>query len=237
MGQQRSSGGLSRRSLFVVVWLLGGCAVKHPDPPDEPTPAPASNQACSPARAQYVAAYHSYIGGDDVNVEQAMSASCDGGYPTACDWVATSLLLGRHVPVDKDASHALEAKNEPLLDASCKKGCTADCATFGYKVFEHTGGADFKQAVSILDAACSAGDADGCRTLALVLEQGEFPIPEEPVRAFSKYKTACKLGDASSCGDVAYAFEKGKIVHHDPARAHEYYAQSCKLGFAKSCGK
>ena len=86
---------------------------------------------------------------------------------------------------------------EPLR-SSRLAGRTVAAALFSHAAADSVD-ADFSQAASYYDLACTGGDAEGCYELARLYDAGSG-VPKDADRARAFFEKACTGGFAEACG-------------------------------------
>jgi len=83
---------------------------------------------------------------------------------------------------------------------------------------------------------CTRGEAEGCKALATVYEQGLGDVPAASLQGEEYRKKACDLHDDVSCG--ARKLEKTvDLTATTPARINAALRDQCNAGNMKSCEK
>lgn len=137
-----------------------------------------------------------------------------------------STVIGRGVEQSDKQSEELYAK-------ACKGGHLISCdhqATLLYSLALHpmetsdlegTPAEHMKKAVSIYDAACTAGETDSCHALGFhYMTPGEN---KSPSKALKYLETACDINHAPSCAMLADIYQNGDDgVPKDEIKGAEY---------------
>jgi uncharacterized protein len=161
---------------------------------------------------------------------------CAKGDGNACYMFAGLANRGRGTAVDEKRANALFAKAGPLLESSCKAGCTDACVTLGWTF--HTGQGnrtiDNKHARELLDKSCTLKSGEGCFLLSQFYSFG-YGVTVDRDRSNKLARTSCDLAYALGCNSVAYDYETGKGGVKDPSKAKDFHTRACKLGLLESC--
>lgn len=93
---------------------------------------------------------------------------------------------------------------------------------------------DPKEAAAQYDKACLEGNAEACRNLGVLYNEG-IGVTKDPKRATALFAQACNSGNLAGCNQTALALAEGIGVEKDVAKASELFAKSCDGGNALAC--
>ena len=85
-------------------------------------------------------------------------------------------------------------------------------------------------------AACAAGDAPSCVSLARAFERGEG-VAANPAKAARLYEGACAAGEGEACTRLGSMLRMGQGVGKDEVRAQTLLTSACDGGSAFACGE
>ncbi len=86
-----------------------------------------------------------------------------------------------------------------------------------------------------LDAACAANDAEACRNLAIVYEEGLAGTAVDHTTATQLFHKACDGKNLAACNQLALAISEGIGVPKNAAVAVEIYQRTCDAGYQLAC--
>lgn len=98
-----------------------------------------------------------------------------------------------------------------------------------------SGSADPKVALATLDAACTAGDFEACRQVAIVYEEGLVGVAVDHTKATLLFRKACDGKNLAACNQLALAISEGIGVPKNPTVAVEIYQRTCAAGYMLAC--
>jgi TPR repeat protein len=105
-------------------------------------------------------------GADHARAATYYRASCAGNYAPGCNNLAWLYMLGRGVPKDPPLSIALFTKAYDGYRVACSDGDLEACVVAAVMIREGRVEAEEREAVALLEHACSLGDPKGCAELA-----------------------------------------------------------------------
>lgn len=145
--------------------------------------------------------------------------ACHGGEHHAC-LTAGQLLDGQYM----DASIVPDkARARDFFSKGCRGKNENACYEVALSLL-HAGGANAKQAISVLSESCDRGVVGNCRALSAVLIEGSDGVDVDRERGLSILENLCTKQDKGSiCRDLGYIYETGKWAKKDLNRAAEYY--------------
>lgn len=160
---------------------------------------------------------------------------CDGGAGAAC------FALGRAHATGQLELDQAEARR--YFERGCAVGEGRACAALADVEVRGLGGAVKRRAGTVhYRAACTAGIAPACLTLARHVEHGELGLPADPAAAFDLYRRARSLSEAacaekkaSACGRLGVLLREGSGGPSETKRGRRLQAEACVAGDAESC--
>jgi TPR repeat protein len=93
---------------------------------------------------------------------------------------------------------------------------------------------DPKQAAAQYDSACIGGDAEACRNLGVLYNEG-IGVTADPKRATALFAQACNSGNLAGCNHTALALAEGIGVTQDIGKATELFTKACDGGYGLAC--
>lgn len=122
---------------------------------------------------------------------QIYSALCDSGDAMGCANIATMLVAG--IGLDRDLLRARD-----LARRACDGHAANGCDLFGF-LLAFAAPADLPRSLTVLDALCAAGDAEGCDDLGAVLSGPGAAAKDAHARALAAFKAGCDLKRTEAC--------------------------------------
>lgn len=127
--------------------------------------------------------------------------------------------------------------------AECELACKAkphgdDCVTLAGMLLDGVGlPKDPEKSREILEEACHAKFADGCRVLGLMYTEGlGTPYNEGSFMLGARYYTkACELGSMQACAHLGELYSAGKGVKKDAEKSKEHFKKACDGGWDPAC--
>jgi antitoxin component YwqK of YwqJK toxin-antitoxin module len=183
----------------VAIGACGGAEVAGPVAPARAPAAPSTRRApAAPSPGLEPAAGGTWL------CRWAQWTECDQrctqGNALSCARLGDLLSKGhrRREPGDAKAEQldADPQKARAAYARSCDLGYARGCSSFAAMLGKGEGGpADLERSLTLLERACSGGDADACGHLGLRARDADT--------ARRYLERACKLGDTESCGELA----------------------------------
>jgi len=136
-------------------------------------------------------------------------ARCAEGWAKACEKLALYTLYGFHVGVAKD-----QARSQDLSAQACAFGAAKSCMTIG----------ETERALALFQAACDAGDMDGC------VQVGRSLRSTDPSAAHAMLQAACDAAPDQHCRSYG-----AMLSEDDPDKSLMPYRQGCDAGDLYSC--
>ena len=117
-----------------------------------------------------------------------------------------------------------------FLSVACEDGLTADCIAHARSVWS----TDAKGALTLWQAACAGGDADGCGLVGVAFEHG-IGVSTSNQRALHFYELGCENGSTVACYELGELFSGSEGVERDDVRATGLFRKACEDGIAIGC--
>ncbi len=92
----------------------------------------------------------------------------------------------------------------------------------------------YKDALPLLDQACTGGDGEACDDLGLMY-QGLPGISKDFKKAAAHFTSACDAGNADGCYNIGNFYYVGTLNFVDEARARPLLAKACDGGSDEGC--
>jgi TPR repeat protein len=157
-------------------------------------------------------------------------AACEGGDGKACDTYGVALDNGTG-GLKKDSAAALTWFLKGC-DAKYGNACVNGATLAASSRLKLEGGQ--AQALGLAQKGCELGEAEGCNTAGVALDNGEG-VPEDSKAAAVLFKKACDGKFALGCRNLALLKKKGRGVEKDLPAALALYEQACTLGSGGAC--
>ncbi len=162
--------------------------------------------------------------GEYASAHERYAAACEHGEVSACrDW-GLMFEHGQGSTPDLDRAQTLY---EQACDAEDPSACVSLAATW-WRQGVHSSSVD-----RLLERACKADEARGCRLLANRLEQSLEP--DDALRAPKLYRKGCELDDAEACLVLGLRGVEEGPDGADRQDARRMLERACELGSDRGC--
>jgi TPR repeat protein len=133
--------------------------------------------------------------------------------------------------VQGEATLQEEKGRQAILEARAQ---SHQAGTFASAV-KPTPAKDYQDALTLEQAACTEGNAAGCRDLGEMYDHGEG-VTQDFARSRQLYESACADGNARGCTDLGYVYESGEGgVAKDYVKAVSLFQTACDATDANGC--
>lgn len=132
-----------------------------------------------------------------------------------------------------------EMKKDPQrYERECNQGNMHSCTREGVMTAFGTWGhkKDYVRARTLLEKACSGGDHEGCKELAVLHQYGRG-TPKNETKALELHTKACEAKNSTACYFAAELHQHGRGTKKDLVKARELYAKACANGYRSACTK
>ncbi len=214
-----------RTALLLAIAALAGCAANTPKKKtisfDEEPSAPSNGTCPTLGTEQPLAESKACSTGD----ADACESDCHAGRAYGC--FAMAQLYEQH----GDAPHTAK-----FYRRACQLGAPIACTNFGAMAFTGKQKLAPACALSLFEAACTAGEPFGCAMVGRTYAEG-YGVTPDPERARKVLDAACTELGGFPCFVLGAYLRKGALGEPDDEAAHRAFERACATKFKPACSE